>query len=78
MRGTAFCVKHYAGDVTYEVAGLVEKNKDTLLRDHLEVLKMTDNELLLALFPDEIDTDSKKLPTTAGFKIKVYFFEYLF
>jgi myosin-1 len=37
MRGTAFCVKHYAGDVTYEVAGLVEKNKDTLLRDHLEV-----------------------------------------
>eukprot|EP00026_Physarum_polycephalum_P000803 Phypoly_transcript_00804.p1 GENE.Phypoly_transcript_00804~~Phypoly_transcript_00804.p1 ORF type:complete len:1167 (+),score=243.05 Phypoly_transcript_00804:427-3927(+) len=70
MRGNAFCVKHYAGDVTYEVAGLVEKNKDTLLRDHLEVLQLTDNELLLALFPDQVDSDSKKLPTTAGFKIK--------
>lgn len=71
MRGNAFCVKHYAGDVTYEVVGMVEKNKDSLLKDHLEVLQLTDNELLLALFPDEIDTDSKKLPSTAGFKIKV-------
>jgi myosin-1 len=71
MRGNAFCVKHYAGDVTYEAAGMVEKNKDTLLSDHLQVLQLTDNELLLALFPDEVDPDSKKLPTTAGFKIRV-------
>ncbi len=71
MRGGAFLVKHYAGDVTYEAAGMVEKNKDSLLKDHLEVIQMTDNELLLALFPDQIDTDSKKLPSTAGSKIKV-------
>eukprot|EP01111_Echinosteliopsis_oligospora_P014913 TRINITY_DN5735_c1_g3_i1.p1 TRINITY_DN5735_c1_g3~~TRINITY_DN5735_c1_g3_i1.p1 ORF type:complete len:1138 (+),score=396.14 TRINITY_DN5735_c1_g3_i1:202-3615(+) len=70
MRGAAFCVKHYAGDVTYEAAGIIEKNKDTLLKDHLETLQMTDNELLLTLFPDSVDPSDKKLPSTAGFKIK--------
>ncbi|KYQ88475.1 myosin IC [Tieghemostelium lacteum] len=69
-RGNAFCVKHYAGDVTYEGPGMIEKNKDTLLKDHLEILQMSGNSFLTALFPDEIDQDSKKLPTTAGFKIK--------
>ncbi|GAM28278.1 hypothetical protein SAMD00019534_114540 [Acytostelium subglobosum LB1] len=69
-RGNAFCVKHYAGDVTYEGAGMIEKNKDTLLKDHLELLQISTNNFLVALFPDVIDPDSKKLPTTAGFKIK--------
>ncbi|KAN0022743.1 hypothetical protein ACTFIU_005479 [Dictyostelium citrinum] len=69
-RGNAFCVKHYAGDVVYEGPGMIEKNKDTLLKDHLEILQMSANNFLVALFPDVIDTDSKKLPSTAGFKIK--------
>eukprot|EP01132_Coremiostelium_polycephalum_P001010 gene1010-1280_t len=69
-RGNAFCVKHYAGDVIYEGPGMIEKNKDTLLKDHLEILQMSGNPFLVALFPDVIDQDSKKLPTTAGFKIK--------
>ncbi|EFA78349.1 myosin IC [Heterostelium album PN500] len=69
-RGNAFCVKHYAGDVIYEGAGMIEKNKDTLLKDHLELLQISTNQFLVGLFPDVIDQDSKKLPTTAGFKIK--------
>jgi len=69
-RGNAFCVKHYAGDVTYEGPGMIEKNKDTLLKDHLEILQMSANGFLVNLFPDVIDQDSKKLPSTAGFKIK--------
>ncbi|EGG25063.1 myosin IC [Cavenderia fasciculata] len=69
-RGNAFCIKHYAGDVIYEGAGMIEKNKDTLLKDHLELLQISANKFVSVLFPDVIDTDSKKLPTTAGFKIK--------
>ena len=53
------------------MAGIIEKNKDTLLKDHLETLQMSDCAFLVGLFPDQVDQESKKLPTTAGFKIKV-------
>ena len=36
-RGQHFLVKHYAGDVTYEVVGMVEKNKDQLGNGKFEV-----------------------------------------
>lgn len=48
-------MKHYAGDVTYEVIGMIEKNKDTLLKDHLEMLQMSEVKFLVSLFPDVID-----------------------
>eukprot|EP01100_Stratorugosa_tubuloviscum_P012323 TRINITY_DN580_c0_g2_i1.p1 TRINITY_DN580_c0_g2~~TRINITY_DN580_c0_g2_i1.p1 ORF type:complete len:1264 (+),score=732.79 TRINITY_DN580_c0_g2_i1:136-3927(+) len=70
MRGQSFCVKHYAGDVTYEVQGMIEKNKDSVLKDLLEAISISQNKFLLTLFPDRPDEDAKKGPTTAGFKIK--------
>jgi myosin-1 len=70
MRGKAFLVRHYAGDVTYEVTGMVEKNKDVFLKDHLELVKSTDNQFLSSLFPEDVDEDNRKPPSTAGFKIK--------
>lgn len=68
-----FIIKHYAGDVTYEVAGMTDKNKDSMLRDLLEVLSTSSNQFISVLFPPELLaalTDSKKRPETASDKIK--------
>ncbi|XBW34974.1 hypothetical protein QEN19_000539 [Hanseniaspora menglaensis] len=44
-----FIVKHYALDVEYDSDGFVEKNRDTVSEGHLEVLKKTENSLLIEL-----------------------------
>ncbi|KAJ7654816.1 P-loop containing nucleoside triphosphate hydrolase protein [Mycena rosella] len=59
-RGSQFLVRHYAGDVMYNVAGMTDKNKDSLNKDLLD----------LTLFPDRPDPNSKKRPPTAGDRIK--------
>jgi len=66
----AFQIKHYAGDVTYEVDGFSDKNKDTLFSDLVETVQCSGNPFLVALFPENVKTPQKKRPTTAGFKIK--------
>jgi len=67
----AFQVKHYAGDVTYEVDGFSDKNKDTLFNDLIETIQCSGNSFLVNLFPENTKSaDKKKRPTTAGFKIK--------
>ncbi|KAJ1893986.1 class II myosin, partial [Kickxella alabastrina] len=65
-----FIIKHYAGDVTYETTGMTDKNKDQLLRDHLELCKSSGNSFLKGLFPEPLDQDSKKRPPTASDRIK--------
>jgi len=67
---TAFQIKHYAGDVTYEVDGFCDKNKDTLFDDIIEVMQMSENSLLVSFFPEDTKQLQKKRPTTAGFKLK--------
>ncbi|GHJ90026.1 hypothetical protein NliqN6_6428 [Naganishia liquefaciens] len=70
MRGQKFLIKHYAGDVTYNVPGMTEKNKDALIKDILDLVESSKDPFLHTLFPDKIDPDSKKRPPTAGDKIK--------
>lgn len=41
-----FIVSHYALDVTYDMEGFIEKNRDTVGEGHLEVLKNSSNEFL--------------------------------
>lgn len=58
--------------VSYESDGMVDKNKDTLYKDLLETVKLAGNKFLSeTLFPETINKDDKKMPTTASFKIKV-------
>lgn len=70
-RGNKFLIKHYAGDVLYNVAGMTDKNKDQLGKDILELIDRSGDSFLHVLFPEKIDHDSKKRPPTAGDKIKV-------
>lgn len=69
-----FIIKHYAGDVTYDVSGMTDKNKDNILRDTLELLSTSTNTFVTqSLFPPHLlaaVTDSKKRPETASDKIR--------
>jgi myosin I len=65
-----FIIKHYAGDVSYAIDGMTDKNKDQLLKDILNLVAQSSNHFVHTLFPNQVDQDSKKRPPTAGDKIK--------
>ena len=65
-----FIIKHYAGDVSYAVQGMTDKNKDQLLKDLLNLFGESSNPFLHELFPNQVDQDDKRRPPTAGDKIK--------
>ncbi|KZT08699.1 uncharacterized protein LAESUDRAFT_49979 [Laetiporus sulphureus 93-53] len=69
-RGAQFLVKHYAGDVMYNVAGMTDKNKDVLVKDLLDLVASSNNQFVQSVFPDRPDPNSKKRPPTAGDRIK--------
>ncbi|CAI4048299.1 hypothetical protein SKDZ_13G2350 [Saccharomyces kudriavzevii ZP591] len=69
LRSNKFVIKHYAGDVTYDIDGITDKNKDQLQKDLVELIGTTSNTFLAAIFPDTIDRESKRRPPTAGDKI---------
>ncbi|KAK3852426.1 hypothetical protein Pcinc_040988 [Petrolisthes cinctipes] len=47
-----FAIVHYAGTVTYNLSGWLEKNKDPLNDTVVDLLKKSGNELLVVLFAD--------------------------
>jgi myosin-5 len=44
---SAFTVCHYATDVTYESDGFIDKNRDTVPDEHMEVMKKSTNAFLM-------------------------------
>ncbi|MCJ1306590.1 class II myosin [Agyrium rufum] len=65
-----FVIKHYAGDVSYAIEGMTDKNKDQLLKDILNLAGASQNKFVHQLFPHEVNQDDKRRPPTAGDKIK--------
>jgi myosin-1 len=64
-----FRLKHYAGDVVYNVNGFVDKNNDLLFRDMKEVLSVSEDVLIAGIFP-VAELESKKRPPTAATQFK--------
>lgn len=59
-----FRLVHYAGDVTYNANGFLDKNNDMLFRDLKEVMSRTGNEIVRSCFPAS-EFMSKRRPNTA-------------
>jgi len=56
---SAFTVCHYALDVTYESDGFIEKNRDTVPDEQMEVLRATSNSFLLEVLDTAIAVREK-------------------
>ncbi|CAM6041637.1 unnamed protein product [Sphagnum compactum] len=61
-RSKAFRICHYAGEVMYETSGFLEKNRDLLHADLLQLLASCDS-FLPQLFAASIGEGSQKVPT---------------
>lgn len=69
MTREEFCLKHYAGDVMYNVDGFLDKNNDLLFRDLREIMSETTNFITKEVFP-ACDVTAKKRPDTAATQFK--------
>ncbi|EDV29859.1 uncharacterized protein TRIADDRAFT_49825 [Trichoplax adhaerens] len=64
-----FRIKHYAGDVDYDVKGFVDKNNDLLYRNLKETIMESPNPVLRNAYK-ESEINSLKRPATAGTHFK--------
>lgn len=60
-----FCLRHYAGDVKYNVNGFLDKNNDLLFRDLKEAMTKSSNRIVKKLFVEDEFANSKRRPETA-------------
>lgn len=49
---TQFRIKHYAGDVVYNINGFLDKNKDTLFQDFKRLLFKSKNPVISEMWPE--------------------------
>uniref|UniRef100_A0A7S3PR52 Myosin motor domain-containing protein n=1 Tax=Aplanochytrium stocchinoi TaxID=215587 RepID=A0A7S3PR52_9STRA len=57
---TQFQIKHYAGIVTYDVVGMLERNKDTVFPDIVQLANSSGNPIAADLFVDHEHAKRKK------------------
>ena len=69
-RQGSFIVKHYAGDVSYTVEGITDKNKDQLLKGVTNLFQASQNPFVHVIFPHQVDQDNRKQPPSAGDRIR--------
>jgi len=65
-----FRLKHYAGDVVYNVDAFIDKNKDLLFRDLVYCMNSSSNTVVKQLFPESPDAIDLKRPDSAGTQFK--------
>jgi myosin-5 len=62
-RDSEFIIRHFAGEVTYNINGFIEKNRDSLNEELREMLVMSSRPFLVCLFGEPL----KRLPGMAGY-----------
>ena len=67
----SFIVKHYAGDVSYDVTGVLDKNRDTLKEAFKNMMRASTDPFIAALHPDPKYQSTKKLTVGGFFKEQV-------
>jgi myosin-5 len=65
---SSFTVCHYAIDVTYESDGFIEKNRDTVPDEHMQVLKASSNKFLAEVLDVAGQIRDKETAATASAK----------
>eukprot|EP00197_Chlamydomonas_leiostraca_P009765 CAMPEP_0202867474 /NCGR_PEP_ID=MMETSP1391-20130828/9454_1 /ASSEMBLY_ACC=CAM_ASM_000867 /TAXON_ID=1034604 /ORGANISM="Chlamydomonas leiostraca, Strain SAG 11-49" /LENGTH=1634 /DNA_ID=CAMNT_0049547521 /DNA_START=190 /DNA_END=5094 /DNA_ORIENTATION=- len=66
---TAFTIDHYAGDVTYETANFLDKNKDFVVAEHQSLLASSTSSFVAQLFYEAPEpADAKGGKAFKGFK----------
>ncbi|XP_022250756.1 unconventional myosin-Va-like isoform X1 [Limulus polyphemus] len=63
LSNISFIIHHFADHVKYESAGFLEKNRDTVMAEHINILKASHFELVAELFEEE--NKNKKLKPVA-------------
>ncbi|XP_023014143.2 myosin-VIIa [Leptinotarsa decemlineata] len=66
----SFGIRHFAGDVYYDIPGFLEKNRDTFSQDLKNLVIGSRNNLLKNLFKGELDSALKKT-LSAQFKMSL-------
>ncbi|CAL2029136.1 unnamed protein product [Caenorhabditis brenneri] len=66
----SFLIKHYAGDVTYNVDGFCDRNRDVLYPDLILLMQKSSNTFIRSLFPENVAASAGKRPTTFSTKIR--------
>jgi len=65
--GKGFVLKHYAGEVQYDVAQFAEKNRDVLVPELVMIMQSSSSKFIPHMFPEEIEVGGqRKAPPTAG------------
>lgn len=60
-----FTIVHYAGTVSYNLTGWLEKNKDPLNDSLVDLLKNSTNELCASIFTEQQETPQEPPPEEA-------------
>ncbi|XP_013411638.1 unconventional myosin-Va-like [Lingula anatina] len=66
MSETAFVIIHFADSVEYQSGGFLEKNRDTVLDEQLNILKASEHELVADLFQEEEQRKPRSGSTSAA------------
>uniref|UniRef100_UPI00398F53AA unconventional myosin-XVI n=1 Tax=Pristiophorus japonicus TaxID=55135 RepID=UPI00398F53AA len=61
-QGSAFTIVHYAGRVTYDLTGAIEKNKDLLSQNLIFVMKASENVVIHQFFQAKLTQTGSLLP----------------